>query len=131
MLHDLMAKYGSDKAAHGFCPFYEDFFAPVRMDVKSVLEIGVEDGASIRGWLDYFPNATVWGLDAPFDAVGKYGDMTNWPNNGRCVFVQGDQANLHPPMGTGAEPGDREVGIGVPGQQCELEEHHRGVPHRR
>jgi hypothetical protein len=88
-----MKRYGSDKSDHGFCPFYEGYFGPIREDVKKVLEIGVADGASIRAWCDYFPNAQVYGLDAPEDAVGKYGDAANWPTNGRFLAMQGDQAN--------------------------------------
>jgi len=92
-LHDLMVKYGSDKATHGFCDFYESFFQPVREQVKSVLEIGVADGASIRGWLDYFPNAKVFGMDASSDAVGKYGDHHRWPSDKRFLPFMGDQAD--------------------------------------
>jgi hypothetical protein len=29
----------------------------------TILEIGVKDGASLLTWRDYFPAATVWGLD--------------------------------------------------------------------
>ena len=95
MLHDLMAKYGSDKAPHGFCEFYEKWFGPVRQDVKSVLEIGIADGASIRGFLDYFPNARVYGLDVPRgrDFVGLYGDMNAWPVSARFTGLLADQAN--------------------------------------
>jgi hypothetical protein len=92
-LNDLMVKYGSDKAAHGFCEFYESFFLPVREDVKSVLEIGVADGASIRAWLDYFPNAEIWGMDAPRESVGAYGNPSRWPVTDRFIGVFGDQAN--------------------------------------
>ena len=62
-LHELMAKYGSDKAQHGFCEFYSRFFEPVRESVEKVLEVGVYRGASMRALLDYFPNARVLGLD--------------------------------------------------------------------
>ena len=94
MLKELMDRYGSDKAPHGFCEFYESFFAPVRESVKSVLEIGVADGASIRAWLDYFPNANVWGMDAGRSCVGKYGDSALWPFENRRFFACiGDQAN--------------------------------------
>ena len=63
MLHDLMAKYGSDKASHGFCEFYEGYFGPIRDSARAVLEIGVYMGASMRAWLDYFPNARILGAD--------------------------------------------------------------------
>ena len=63
MLNELMAKYGSDKGAHGFCEFYEGYFRPRREDVKTFLEIGVYMGASMRAWLEYFPNAQIMGID--------------------------------------------------------------------
>lgn len=63
MLNDLMKKYGSDKADHGFCEFYESFFGPIRESAKTFLEIGVYYGASMRAWLDYFPNAMIYGID--------------------------------------------------------------------
>ena len=30
MLNELMVKYGSDKADHGYCDFYEGYFGPIR-----------------------------------------------------------------------------------------------------
>lgn len=62
-LHELMVKYGSDKADHGFCEFYESYFGPIRESVKAFLEIGVFRGSSMRAWLDYFPNARIVGID--------------------------------------------------------------------
>ena len=133
MLHDLMAKYGSDKAPHEFCEFYESFFAPVRLDVKSVLEIGVADGASIRGWLDYFPNAQVYGLDAPRDAVGRYGDSANWPvGSGRFLAFIGDQANRGD-LGRLVEHGPWDIVIDDGGHTMEQQQVSLGVlfPHTR
>ena len=43
MLRDLMAKYGSDKGHHGFCEFYEGYFAPLRQSMKAFLEVRKED----------------------------------------------------------------------------------------
>ena len=63
MLNDLMKKYGSDKTEHGYCEFYESFFATIRESVTAMLEIGVFKGASMRAWLDYFQNADVYGID--------------------------------------------------------------------
>ena len=88
-LESLARKYGSDKFEHGFCPFYERFFGPVREEVKAVLEIGIADGASIRMWLDYFPNALVYGLDN-----GMYGNRDRWPlEEPRFEAFLGDQSN--------------------------------------
>lgn len=59
-LHDLAIKYGSDKAEHGYCPFYENTLPQAP---KKLLEIGVKHGSSIRMWKDWFPETEIHGLD--------------------------------------------------------------------
>ena len=85
-LHDLALKHGTDKARHGYCPFYERVFGPNRDGVTRLLEIGVRDGASLRMWLDYFPNAHIYGLDN-----GNMGDPGLWPRGDRVTIFAGDQ----------------------------------------
>jgi hypothetical protein len=63
-LHDLALKYGSDKAEHGYCPFYEQYLPK---NPKKLLEIGVLQGASIRMWKEYFPECEIHGLDLFID----------------------------------------------------------------
>ena len=64
LLHDIGMKYQTDKAFyHRYMDFYEQFFAPIKNDVKKVIEIGVYVGSSIQTWLEYFPNATIYGID--------------------------------------------------------------------
>ena len=57
--------HGTDKAStvHGFLETYEQFFEPLRHKPLCLLEIGVKDGASVRTWADYFPQARIVGLD--------------------------------------------------------------------
>lgn len=66
-LRDLMVGYGSDKAsaeaAHEYCGAYEQHFGSSRLSVGRVLEIGVQTGASLYAWQDYFPSAQVFGID--------------------------------------------------------------------
>lgn len=59
-LHDLALKYGSDKADHGYCRFYE---RSLPKNPKKILEIGVLKGASLAMWAEYFPDAAIHGLD--------------------------------------------------------------------
>lgn len=59
-LSQLAAKYGTDKLDHGYIPYYE---ATLPKNPKRILEIGVKEGASIRMWKDYFPDAEIHGLD--------------------------------------------------------------------
>lgn len=42
---------------------YEDLFKTVRDSTKKLLEIGVDTGASLFMWKDYFHNANIVGLD--------------------------------------------------------------------
>lgn len=49
-----------------FCPLFERHFAPWRQAARSVLEIGVQEGNSVRMWKDYFPNAIIHGVDVPW-----------------------------------------------------------------
>ena len=56
--------YGIDdgKSAH-LMPNYEPFFAPLVGKGIRLLELGIQEGASLRFWRDYFENATIVGLD--------------------------------------------------------------------
>lgn len=132
-LHDLMVKYGSDKSTHGFCDFYESFFRSVREEVKSVLEIGVADGASIRAWLDYFPNALVVGMDAPRGLVSTYGDTNQWPVSVRFVGAYGDQAIRHHLSVIASTYGPFDIVIDDGGHTMEQQQVSLGVlfPHTR
>lgn len=70
-LNELATKYGSDKgdtAVRGlspkhYCDIYERLFAHMKLDVINVLEIGVQSGASVKMWRDYFTRATIYGVD--------------------------------------------------------------------
>lgn len=42
---------------------YEPFVAPLRGSARSVLEIGIERGGSLKMWAAYFRRAQVWGVD--------------------------------------------------------------------
>lgn len=59
-LHEIAAKYGTDKLQHGYIDFYA---RTLPKNPKKILEIGVKEGASIRMWKEYFPDAEIHGLD--------------------------------------------------------------------
>lgn len=68
-LHELGLKHGTDKAtAHHYLEFYE---AQLPKKITRLLEIGVKDGASLRMWHEYYPDAEIVGIDieavAPVD----------------------------------------------------------------
>lgn len=68
LLDDLAKKYGSDKASgdNTYMGLYWEYFKRqgfTRENVRHVLEIGTNKGASLRMWAEFFPNARICGLD--------------------------------------------------------------------
>jgi len=62
-LQEIGLKHNTDKAyAHHYCDFYQENL-PDRESKIRILEIGVKDGASLRMWREYYPNAEVVGID--------------------------------------------------------------------
>jgi hypothetical protein len=64
-LDALAVRHDADKSSkvHGFTRAYERHFGHLRHSPITLLEIGVGNGASLRMWRDYFPQATLYGLD--------------------------------------------------------------------
>ena len=91
-LEELTIKYDVDALELGYTPHYANLFDDVRMDVKKVLEIGVETGRSHRMWLEYFPNATIYGFDIFKFGVEEFHRLQEGnPNLDRSVMFEGDQ----------------------------------------
>ena len=78
--------YGSDgnRKPAIYLDEYERLFGPMRDAPLRLLEIGVKFGASMLLWSEYFPNATIVGLDI----ADKPKDF---PPHSRVHFVQGSQ----------------------------------------
>jgi len=57
-------QYKTDKndSGHSYCRAYDKFLLQNSKNVKKFLEIGTRPGSASL-WLDYFPNATVYGID--------------------------------------------------------------------
>jgi len=63
LLNDIGLKHNTDKAFfHKYLDFYEKHL-PDRNFRGRLLEIGVMDGASMRMWREYYPNAEIVGID--------------------------------------------------------------------
>lgn len=64
-LDALGVKYGTDKSSldHHYLDWYDEYFWLHRHEALTLLEIGVWEGASLRMWREYFPSATVVGVD--------------------------------------------------------------------
>lgn len=64
-LDALAERYGTDKGPsdHNYTPLYEKYLGRHRDEPLTLLEMGVWQGASLRMWREYFPNATIVGID--------------------------------------------------------------------
>jgi len=69
---------------HGYTHFYDQLFTPIRDKELLILEIGVSGGGSLNLWYNYFPNATIIGLDI---------NDESYLNNDRCKVYQLDQSD--------------------------------------
>lgn len=62
-LQQIGLKHNTDKATfHKYLDFYEKHL-PDRTFKGRLLEIGIMDGASMRMWREYYPNAEIVGID--------------------------------------------------------------------
>ena len=52
----------TDKFSHGYIPVYDKYFENCR-EAKNILEIGILQGHSLKYFSNFFPNATVYGID--------------------------------------------------------------------
>jgi cephalosporin hydroxylase len=60
------SRYISDKFSdsHDYVPaVYDKYFLDIKETAKTILEVGIKDGASLILWNDYFTNAKVIGID--------------------------------------------------------------------
>lgn len=64
-LTNLAVEYGTDKWSrkHHYTPTYFELFKDRRKEVKKVLEIGVAEGAGLKMFRDFFPNAFIYGAE--------------------------------------------------------------------
>jgi hypothetical protein len=64
-LDTLALQYGTDKGSrnHNYTRHYDALFASRRQEPITFLELGVQEGASLRMWRDYFPKAALLGVD--------------------------------------------------------------------
>lgn len=62
-LEALGEKWKPTKRLHNYLPHYWAHFRDIRHAVRHVIEIGVQSECSVRMWEEFFPNATIYGLD--------------------------------------------------------------------
>ena len=125
-LTDLAIKYCLDKSIHSgsqdYIPEYITLFEPRRDDVKQMLEIGIgslennqmgglngdlvelcgyKTGNSLKCWAEYFPNATIHGIDIykhselDTDRIKTYvADQSNANDLKRVAKAIGDKLDI-------------------------------------
>jgi hypothetical protein len=84
-LDELARKYGTDKRTndpgqriyHDYTIPYYDLFKDKKLEYKNVLEIGVREGWSHMMWRDFFPNATIYGIDNASECLPSIVDEEN------------------------------------------------------
>lgn len=82
-LIEIGKQYPSSKNISGFIQLYEKYFTCLK-DLKiNILEIGVENGDSLRIWREFFKNANICGIDI---------DKKDYKIN-NVDIQQGDQSN--------------------------------------
>jgi hypothetical protein len=64
-LNEIGLKYGTDKSTsgHGYLTTYETYLSKLRDSKARVVEFGVDKGASIRMWCEYFQNGDIFAVD--------------------------------------------------------------------
>ena len=81
-LFELGRRYGSDKfTSHGYHRYYTPLLQPLRNKPIRLLEVGIDRGSSLQLWLEYFPRATIYGMDRSTESEGE-----------RFRVYQGDQS---------------------------------------
>lgn len=64
MFKNIGIKAGTDKIHHhGYDRFYPLFLNNIKNTSNGILEIGIDQTYSLKLWLEYFPNAFIYGLD--------------------------------------------------------------------
>ena len=64
MLAEIFNKHGCDKTQrHNYHKIYEPYFKKLKDKKINILEIGVFRGAGMSALIEYFPKATVYGID--------------------------------------------------------------------
>lgn len=94
-LSQLAIKYLSDKAELGYMSLYAEYFEKMGLtseNVRNVLEIGTNKGSSLRVWAEFFPNATIWGID--ITRMYEIKEIIEHPNIKTFLINQGSQSEL-------------------------------------
>ena len=80
-ISEILLKYKSDKnlgygpseEGHCYGPAYDQIFELFDTNAElNILEIGVQKGGSLVAWKEYFPNASIYGIDIEDQILDEY-----------------------------------------------------------
>ena len=84
-LIQISNKVKTTKKGLGYFEIYEKYFKKLRLKKLNILEIGVDDGGSIKIWKKYFPRSKIVGLDIAKMSFSIKG----------VDLIQGDQSDIN------------------------------------
>jgi SAM-dependent methyltransferase len=95
-LDDILNKNQSDKGSsikrsHHYYLEYEKEFGPKKKDPLNILEVGIFKGISTKSWIEYFENATIYGIDTFERILPENIDILQHP---RVKWLQCDSMSL-------------------------------------
>lgn len=102
-LSELAKHYVCDKGesringheSHKFTLIYYELFNPIKDEVKNVLEICINRGDSLRMWRDFFPNATIYGVDDKRNCLFTDDRIVTWEGSQEVpLAIKHDIENL-------------------------------------
>lgn len=74
---------------HGYLPIYEREWSKWRDEPIRIMEIGLNVGASVKLWMDYFTKARIIGVD-----IADFKPRVEFSDPARFKFVRGDAMDL-------------------------------------
>lgn len=90
-LDEIALRYGTDKSSdgHNYCVTYDKWFAFLRHEDITLVELGVWEGSSLLMWADYFESARIIGVDVDLSRVRQ--DVRDHP---RIELIELNTDNL-------------------------------------
>lgn len=89
-LETIFRENMTDKYDHHYHEVYNAFFESRRNERLNILEVGIWKGLSHKAWLEYFPNAQVFGIDIFSRIMPKDVPILKHP---RMHYLVGDSTN--------------------------------------
>lgn len=98
-IDELAVIMGTDKSSkqHNYTPYYEMFFSRMRDTRINLMEVGIDEGNSLRMWNEYFWKGEIHGIDIRDDydylrELGIYCHIADQSNKADLVLF-GEQYN--------------------------------------